>query len=154
VPNPIMQTVVSDSDGHRFKLDDLRGKVVVLSMWATWCGPCKVDMADLMRLAADHKDDKLLVLGLNAGNVDGGPEKASTIRRFKQKFNVNYDLVQATDDAMLNSFVRASRISAIPQTIVIGPDGELRGIFVGYGANASSRRRATVEAILANDRSK
>ena len=147
VPNAIMQTTVTDTEGHRFKLDDLRGNVVVLNVWGIWCGPCRAEIPDLAKLAADHKGDKLLVLGLNVGNEDGQPENMRAIRSFKKKLAVNYGLVQASDDTMLHSFFRATRKQSLPQTMVIGPDGELRAMYVGYVVSAE--RRATVESILA-----
>jgi len=149
VPNAIMQTMVTDSEGHRFKLDDLRGNVVVLNVWGIWCGPCRAEIPDLVKLAADHKSDKLLVLGLNVGNEDGQPEKMRAIRSFKKKLDVNYGLVQASDEVMLDSFFRATRKQSLPQTMVIGPDGELRAMYTGYGPTVRFAR-VTVEGILAS----
>lgn len=149
VPNAIMQTMVTDTEGHRFRLDDLRGYVVVLNVWGIWCGPCKAEIPELVKLAADHKGEKLMVLGLNVGNEDGRPEKMRAIRSFKKKLEVNYGLVQASDEVLLDSFFRATRKQVLPQTMVIGPDGELRAIYTGYGPASAPSRRVTIEGILA-----
>lgn len=65
---PVSSFVVSDRAGKPVRLSDFRGRVVIVNMWATWCGPCRVEMPTLERLAARHPKD-LVVLAVS--NDDG-----------------------------------------------------------------------------------
>lgn len=118
-------------DGTRLTSEDLRGKVVVLNVWATWCAPCRVEIPALQRLHEDHLDDAdVVVLGL-ATDVQG----ASIVEPFLAEREVDYPnglLDRATRRAL-------GGISHTPTTFVIGPDGVVRHKVLGFFAPPAMR---------------
>lgn len=109
--------------GKRLTLADFRGRVVLLNIWATWCGPCRSEMPSLDRLQAMHQSDGLAVLAVS---VDDGGSPA--VRRFFQQSGVrNLALYLDADGAT----ARAFRASSIPTTLLIDREGNLVGSLVG-----------------------
>lgn len=106
-------------DGSRVALSGLRGQTVVLNFWATWCGPCRIELPTLVDFAADHPDIPVLYVA-----VDGEPE---ALRRFASEHDMPLKDVLVADQATY----RAYGVSTIPMTVVVGPEGEISGIHAG-----------------------
>ena len=100
-------------DGSTFQLSDCLGKVVIVNVWATWCGPCTGEIPDLQKLSEAYPDT-LVVLGLN--NL----EDEQTVSRFVSDYGLTYP--QALDEAgsLINSIFPTQYI---PYSIVIDPTG-------------------------------
>lgn len=109
--------------GETFKLSEQRGKVVLLNIWATWCGPCVAEMPDIDRLAKDYADD-LVVIGVNTGE----PEKH--VVSFIEKNGYSYPI--ALDNDYLISGMLYPTMS-IPYTVVINPLGVITQVHNGSG---------------------
>ena len=77
-------------DGEPFKLSDQRGKVVLINIWATWCGPCVAEMPEIDQLAEDYADD-LVVIGINCG------EPEETVVDFVEENGYGYLFAADTD---------------------------------------------------------
>lgn len=92
-----------------------RGKVVLLNFWATWCGPCRMEIPDLIKLQDQYRD-KLVVVGLS---IDEGP--ADAVKAFAAAEKINYP-VAIVDDKFQNLF---GGIRSVPSTFVVGPDGTM-----------------------------
>lgn len=117
-------------DGTRINSDALRGEVVVLNFWATWCGPCKLEMPSLQSLHEDRATDGVVVLGL-ATDVGSG----SAVTDFVADRGITYPIGRAT---------RAHRaafggIAGIPTTYLIDRNGVVRHKVVGYFAPPALR---------------
>lgn len=85
-PAPLDFTI-ADMNGADVDLAELRGKVILLNFWATWCGPCKIEIPGFVELQDEYGDQGFQVLGLS---VDDTPEQ---IRPFAEEFAVNYPML-------------------------------------------------------------
>lgn len=79
--------VLQDHNGQDVDFESLRGKVVLLNFWATWCGPCKIEVPWFVEFAEQYADEGLVVLGLS---VDDTVDK---IRAFADEYDVNYPML-------------------------------------------------------------
>lgn len=89
------QFAVTTRTGRLITADSLRGRVVFVNVWATWCPPCRAEMPALQQLAASHAAEGLVVLGLS---VDRGP--ASAVDTFLAERNITYPVAIVGDDAV------------------------------------------------------
>ena len=113
---------LSDLSGKKVHLSDFQGKVVILDFWATWCGPCRQEVPDFVRLQAKYRQQGLVVVGLS---LDAGGEKA--VRPFAEEFNVNYTMLLANDETAR----RFGGIVGIPTTFVLDRQGRIVKKFMG-----------------------
>ena len=111
-------------DGKTETLGGLKGKVVVLDFWATFCPPCLEEIPHLVRLQNDNADS-IQVVGLHVGGDDDRPK----IPAFAEKLKINY-LLAYPEDALTNTLLGGD--DAIPQTLVFDREGKLVRKFVGF----------------------
>ena len=124
-------------DGDTVRSVDLRGEVVVLNFWATWCLPCRLEMPSLQSLHEDRASDGVRVLGLA---TDVGSE--APIREFLGERDITYSVGRASS-AHRRAF---GGIPGIPTTFIIDPDGVIRHRVVGYFTPPALR--AAVDRLL------
>jgi thiol-disulfide isomerase/thioredoxin len=117
---------------------DLRGRVVLLDFWATWCGPCRIVMPKLSQLQARHGAEGLKVVGLSsedAGSI------SSYVHQHEPRYAIGVDADAET--------ARRYGVMSLPTVVVIDRKGTVRDIFVGYDPDADARLEATVRQLLA-----
>ena len=112
-----------NASGEHLTLADFRGRVVLLNLWATWCGPCRAEMPALDRLQATHQGDGLAVLAVS---VDKGGS-AAVQHFFEQRGLRNLTPYLDANGAT----VRAFGARRIPTTLIIDRDGNVVGSLVG-----------------------
>lgn len=110
-------------NGAQLSLEDFRGQVVLLNIWATWCGPCRAEMPSLDRLQARHGGDGLRVVAVSVD--DGGLPMA---RRFFQQRSIRNLKLYADSD---HSTAAAFDVGGIPMTVLIDREGNVVGEMVG-----------------------
>lgn len=125
ISESVAQSDIKNLDGTTFKVADKKGKVILLNMWATWCGPCRAEMPALVRMQAAYQDQGFEVIGLNTDD-----ESVEKIGVFNDEMKLNYPLVWA-DTKLQADLVRISKFGGIPQSFLIDRDGNLRGVFKG-----------------------
>jgi len=133
-----------DLKGKTFNANSLKGKTVLLDLWAVWCAPCIAAFPTLKKLNQDLKKDNFEVVGVA---VYSGTYK--DVRQFVAKHNLDYKIVVGDDDLV-------ERFGVIGYTTyyLIGPDGEIRKKYVGEAKNLYSEVKREVLGLQQNRRSK
>ncbi|MBZ0274952.1 MAG: TlpA family protein disulfide reductase [Anaerolineae bacterium] len=108
-------------DGAPVTLSALRGTPVILNFWATWCGPCRVEMPDLQALYAAHQADGLRILAVNLG------ETPAAMRPWRDELGLTFDLLLDPQGDIAGMY----HLRGQPSTYVIAPDGIITHIFYG-----------------------
>jgi len=109
-------------NGQEITLSQLRGKVVLLDFWATWCGPCRESIPHLIQLYKNYRESGFEVIGMNIDKGDG-----EAVRRFVMSMDIPYPVVTTPEDV-----VRNYRVTGIPATFLIDKEGKIREKVVGF----------------------
>jgi thiol-disulfide isomerase/thioredoxin len=140
VPVAVTTADIRALDESTFKIEDKKGKILLLNLWATWCGPCRAEMPELVALQEKYKDQNFEIIGLNSD--DETPEE---IKAFVERMKLNYTIAWS-DPKLIGELFRLSKAnSAIPQSFLIDREGRLRGVFVGGGAKVVNQLKELVE---------
>lgn len=110
-------------DGERVALEDLRGQVVLVNFWATWCRPCRLEMPGFQKLYRDKMDQGFTVVGVATDR--GG---RSAIDAFLREHGIEYPVALETRDTNL----AFGGVSAIPTSFLIDRDGVIRHRIFGF----------------------
>lgn len=125
LPAVVAQSDIKNQDGTTFKLADRKGKVLLLNMWATWCGPCRAEMPTLVKLQEELGPQGFEVIGLNADE-----ETSEQVKDFAAEMKLNYTLAWP-DLALQKELLNISKFGGIPQSFLVDRDGNLNGVFKG-----------------------
>jgi cytochrome c-type biogenesis protein len=136
---PNLSAPMLDGSGD-LSLRDLRGEVVLVNIWATWCEPCKREMPELQALADEYSDEGLHVIGVSL-DIGGSNER---IAQFASDLGVNFILVR--DEA--GDFQKAFRTSGVPETILIDRAGNIAYQWKGELKTGSAENRSLIESAL------
>lgn len=119
-------------EGDWVTLSDLRGNVILLNFWATWCGPCKIEIPDLNKLQEKYQDKGFEVVGITL--TSGSPEQIS---RFAENWGMNYkiltDIRGNETEIVTNTYGQAVGypISGVPTSFIIDRDGYIVKSYIG-----------------------
>src|SRR5882762_5624625 len=127
---------LNDLDGKPFSLAEAKGKIVLLNFWATWCGPCRAEIPDLVDLQKRYSD-KLEIIALATDEDD-----ADLVRRFVTKSGINYRVAMVTDEVR-NSY---GGVAALTTSFVI--DEQARIVQKHVGLNDPAIYELEVRAML------
>jgi thiol-disulfide isomerase/thioredoxin len=105
-------------DGQRVKLSDYRGKAVLLNFWATWCGPCKVEMPWFVELQKKYGNDGLVILGIAMDDSE-----TPKIAQFASEMGVNYPVLLGTDKVS----EEYGNVEYLPTSFYIDRQGKIVG---------------------------
>lgn len=113
---------LSDVHGKIFNLAELKGKVVLVDFWATWCPFCRQSIPDLKSLYSDYKDEGLEIIGV-ALEYDGG----KALRKFVEEKNITYTVVVGNE-----KLAKEYSAYGVPTRFLINRQGEIVEKFIGY----------------------
>jgi len=123
---------LADLNGNWVSLSDFKGKVIMLNFWGTWCGPCRKEIPDFVKMMDKHQKEGLEIVGITLSS--GTPEK---IQSFSDQWGINYTLltdIEGNETQMVTSqFGKATGkpITGIPTTFIIDRDGYIQKTYVG-----------------------
>jgi thiol-disulfide isomerase/thioredoxin/outer membrane lipoprotein-sorting protein len=131
-------------DGTALELSKLRGKVVVLDFWATWCGPCVEAMPVITKVAQSMADSGVVMYAVNIG------EKGPKIKDFLAKLKIDVPVALDPEGDIANAYYA----EAIPQTVLIGKDGRVEVVHVGFGDVDAFKKELTeqLKALVAGEK--
>jgi thiol-disulfide isomerase/thioredoxin len=109
-------------DGETIRLSDLRGKTVLINVFASWCGPCRLEMPHLVEAADQLEDQEVVFVGINL------QENPEAVEAFRDEFNVQFPLVLNEDGSLTNNLYTPI---GLPTSWFIDQDGVVRYVFAG-----------------------
>lgn len=134
--------VFYDAAGRPHRASEFRGKVLVLNLWATWCGPCVLEMPTLAKLAAEYAGRPVAVVPVS---IDA-PDSADKAKVFIAQ---RPPLVFYSDPQMKLPFALKPQVANMPTTIIYGADGLERGRITGGADWSGPDARAVIDHVLA-----
>ena len=129
---------LQDLDGKPHRLQDYRGKVVLINFWATWCEPCRDEMPSMNKLRASLAGQPFAVLAVNLA------EPESRIRRFMEQVPMNFPVLLDRDTSVAKTW--QARI--LPASFIVGPDGRVRYSVLGEIDWTGERVRKAIRELL------
>ncbi|HEU4435650.1 MAG TPA: TlpA disulfide reductase family protein [Pyrinomonadaceae bacterium] len=119
VPSVVFDTEMTAANGSPIKLSNYSGKILFVNLWATWCGPCRMETPELVRLHKEYEARGVEFIGLSTEDPNTSAEK---VRDFVQQYNVDYHVGWATREVALTLMQGKT---TIPQSFIITRDGRL-----------------------------
>ncbi|MGE5177649.1 MAG: TlpA family protein disulfide reductase [Bacteroidota bacterium] len=137
IGSPAPEFTLADLNGVQVASSSLRGKVVILDFWATWCPPCREEIPHFVSLQSKYRDQGLQIVGVS---LDAGGAK--DVKPFADEHDVNYTMLIGNEDIARTY----GNIYAIPTTFVLDRSGKIVQRFVGF--TAPEVIEATIKPLL------
>jgi peroxiredoxin len=125
-------------DGKTISLAQLRGQVVFLNFWATWCAPCRLEMPSMEQLHREFKNQGLAVLAVDIR------ESPKQVARFMKEFRLSFPPLLDTDGEVAARY----RVQGMPTTVLIDHGGRIVGVVVGPRQWSSPEAKALIRSFL------
>jgi peroxiredoxin len=117
-------------EGTEVSLEDLRGKVVLINFWATWCSPCRAEIPDIQAVYEERQQDGFVVLGVNV------EESREQVQPFVDELNMTYPVLLDEGGRLLKMY----RALGLPMSLIVDQDGVIQVRHVGYLTAAQLER--------------
>jgi thiol-disulfide isomerase/thioredoxin len=146
LPESLLKRSLQSLDNSSFRLGDFRGKAVVVNLWASWCGPCRREVPDYENVRKEFAGRNVEFIGLT---TEDPRTSSKRVRDFVRKLNFGFRLGWA-DSETAHTLMNGN--SAIPQTLVIAPDGRVVSHWQGYSRGHSvDRLRSSIHEALSGN---
>jgi peroxiredoxin len=137
-PAPAPNFTLKSLDGTNVKLSELRGNVVLLNFWASWCGPCREEMPLLNKIHKKYEPLGFTVLGVNV------EEQSDAAKKFIAQRPVDFPILLDNK----NKVSKLYDVIAMPTTVVIDRDGNMRFLHQGYQSGDEAEYRKMVKKLV------
>ncbi len=142
IRKPAPSFELRDLEGKTVRSADLKGKVLVVDFWATWCGPCRASMPAMAALVEKfRKDDSVRFLFVNTWQSE--EDKVKVVTDFMKKNNYSFHVLMDEKNEVVTSF----KVSGIPTKFVVDGQGNIRFAVIGYDGNEAGTIREVSEMI-------
>ena len=125
--------------GEIVRLSSLRGRPVIINLWASWCTPCRSEMPAIQRIYEEYSEQGLIVLGVNATNQDN-PQNAA---QFAEELGLTFPILYDTDGQVSQQYL----LSALPTTFFVDGSGTIQEVVVG-GPMAEALLKIRIEQLI------
>jgi len=126
LPPAVGEAELRAVSGAPIKLSSYAGKVLLVNLWATWCGPCRLETPELVKLHKEFHSQGLEVVGLSTEDAD---DSADNVREFVQNYKVDYRVGWSGPQVAI---ALMQGRDAIPQSFIISRDGHVLKRFIGF----------------------
>jgi thiol-disulfide isomerase/thioredoxin len=134
LPESVWERSIKAFDNQNFKLGDFHGKVVVINLWASWCGPCRREVPEYEKVRKAYTNGDVVFIGLTVEDPRYENEK---VQRFVREVGFGFRLGWA-DRELARNLTNGRR--TIPQTLIIDQEGRIVGHWDGYAPGHSGQR--------------
>jgi thiol-disulfide isomerase/thioredoxin len=126
------QFALKNLSGETVSLENLKGKVIIVDFWATWCGPCKASFPGMQNMVTKYKDNpNVQFLFIDSWERGEPAEKLKNVGEFIDQNKYAFNVLMDTDDSVIEKF----KVDGIPTKFIIDKTGLIRFKSVGYGGN-------------------
>lgn len=144
IPAPRQGFLAPDFDlqtltGESLRLADLRGQVILVNLWATWCPPCRAEMPTLQKMYDEYKDQGFTILAVNMTSQDD----LAAIQPFVQQYGITFPVLLDAD----GNTARLYELRSLPSSFFIDRQGIIREVVIG-GPMAEALLRTRIETLL------
>ena len=126
LPTSVLNAENRAAKGGAIKLADYSGKVLLVNLWATWCGPCRIETPELVKLHKEYQGRGVEMIGLSTEDPDASAEMVDD---FVREYKVDYQIGWATRELALTLMQGTTNI---PQSFIIARDGHVVRRFIGF----------------------
>jgi glutathione peroxidase-family protein len=144
LPAVVLDTEMKSANGDPIKISNYAGKVVLVNLWATWCGPCRNETPELVKLYKEYQDRGFEIVGLSTEDPVASEQ---SVQQFVREYNVDYHVGWATREVAI-ALMQGGR-GSIPQSFIVTRDGRVAKRFIGFHPQKSPPllRQAIEEAL-------
>jgi thiol-disulfide isomerase/thioredoxin len=144
LPRLVLDAENRAASGPPIKLADHSGKVLLVNLWATWCGPCRIETPELVKLHKEFQSRGVEMIGLSTEDPDASAQR---VAEFVREYQVDYQIGWATRDVAIT--LMQGRTS-IPQSFIIARDGRIVKRFIGFNPQSTppQLKQALEEALV------
>lgn len=132
------EIALKDLGGKPVKLSALKGKVVLVDFWASWCGPCRESLPVLEKLSKQYKDKGFVVLGVNIDN------DVAAAQKFLKDVPVSFPVVSDTGKLVAKSYAPPT----MPSSYLVDKNGKVHAVHAGFKASDAAKLEAEIKALL------
>ena len=131
LPQPVLEAENRAASGNPIKLGDYSGKVLFINLWATWCGPCRMETPELVKLNKEFRDRGVEMIGLSTEDPDAS---AQSVSDFVREYKVDYQIGWANREVAVALMQGRGNI---PQSFIIARDGRIIRRFIGFNPQST-----------------